>query len=149
MQSSEVSCASRNEFQYSKASEAMACEPVIQNVWSTNHCEDKSEPSSVHNNASDGEANFSFTYERPTMLNSSGSRLANTDGGKISYIHIAPKLDGRRLSYSGSMSENTESSPSNSPESSGVTSSHIYGDSSSPNKVGFSIKTCLFTGSFY
>ena len=149
MQANEIT--SRNEFQYANTNGETTVEPVIQNVWSQNQSAEKSECTSSHNVASEGEAHFTFSYERPSMLAtqqlSGGTRIATTDGGKISYIHIAPKVDGRRPSYSGSISENNSSSPSNSPEGAGVSASHVYGESQSPLKVGFEqYKWCLFTG---
>ena len=133
MQASEIS--PRNEYQYANTNAESGVEPIIQNVWSQKHSAEKSEGTSSV--ANDGESHFTFAYERPSMLavqQPSGTRIATT----ASFVHIAPKVDGRRLSYSGSVSENAASSPSNSPESSGVAATHVYGgENSTPIKVGF------------
>jgi hypothetical protein len=148
MQANEI--ASRNEFQYANTNGETSVEPVIQNVWSQKQNADKPDCTGSHSVASEGETHFTFAYERPSMLAAqqpSATRIATTDGSKISYVHIAPKVDGRRLSYSGSVSENTSSSPSNSPEGAGVSASHVYGESQSPLKVGIEYyRWCLFTG---
>lgn len=133
MQASEI--ASRNEYQYANTNVESSVEPIIQNVWSQKHSAEKTEGTSSV--ANEGDSHFTFAYERPSMLavqQSSGTRIATT----ASYVHIAPKVDGRRLSYSGSVSENAGSSPSNSPESSSVSATHVYGgESTTPIKVRF------------
>ena len=149
MQANEI--ASRNEFQYANTNGETNVEPVIQNVWSQKQSSEEPECTSNHSVVNENETHFTFAYDRPSMLATqplSGTRIATTDGNKISYVHIAPKVDGRRLSYSGSVSENNSSSPSNSPEGAGVSAaSRVYGESQTPLKVGFKqYKWCLFTG---
>lgn len=146
MQASEI--VSRTEFQYANTNGETneSFEPVIQNVWSQKQSGETPESSSSRSRASEGEPHLSFAYERASMLavQQPSTCIATTDGNKISYVHIAPKVDGRRLSYTGSLSENTGSSPSNSPERAGVSASHGYGENQSPVKVGFRLLTVVF-----
>lgn len=141
MQASEIT--SRKEFQFANANgeNSESFEPVIQNVWSQKQSGESSESTGSMSATSDKEPHFTFPYERASMLavqaSSSGTRIVTTDGSKISYVHIAPKVEARRLSYTGSIPENSGSSPSNSPEALGVSGTHLYGENSSPIKVGF------------
>lgn len=138
MQANEI--ASRNEFQYANTNGETNVEPVIQNVWSQKQSAEKTESTSGHSVANEGESHFAFAYERPSMLavqQLNGTRIATTDVNKISYVHIAPKVEGRRLSYTGSLSENASSSPSNSPDGAIVPARDLYVENQMPLKVGF------------
>ena len=143
MQANEIT--SRNEFQYANTNGETNVEPVIQNVWSQKESAEKAESTNSLSVVNEGESHFTFAYERPTMLAvqqpGATTRIATSDGNKISYVHIAPKVDGRRVSYSGSVSENTGSSPSNSPEN----AAHGYGENQNALKVRI-LLWYLFTG---
>lgn len=123
------------EFQYTNG-ETSHSEPVIQNVWSQKTAAKTSE-------SGEGEARFTYAYDRPSMIavqqQSNATRIPS-DVNQLSYIHIAPKLDSRRLSFSGSISENASSSPSNSPEGAGMSSNMVYDENHSPLKVG----SCIY-----
>lgn len=128
----------RTDFQYQASESAENYEPVIQHVWSQKPNDEKADTKVTMSGGSEKESHFNYGYERPTLLSgaqSCGTRMTASEGNKISFVHIAPKVDGRRLSYTGSQTENSGSSQSNSPEAMPVSSSNGFSESTSPNKV--------------
>ena len=131
----DVAAVIRTDFQYQSSEAAENYEPVIQHVWSQKANEEKVEAKTTMSGvSSEKESHFNYGYDRPTMLSTAQAcgttRMNASEASKISFVHIAPKVDGRRLSYSGSQPETSGSSPSNSPETVPISTSSEFGENS-------------------
>lgn len=144
----------RTDFQYQSSEAADNYEPVIQHVWSQKQNEEKADTKTTMSGVtSEKEAHFTYAYDRPTMLATAqacgSARINASEANKISFVHIAPKVDARRLSYNGSQAETSGSSPSNSPETVANSTCSGFGENLTPCKVrgalGKQWLVCLFS----
>ena len=140
----------RTDFQYQAGESVETFEPVIQHVWSKKPSEGSGEKSDATTTVTmssqkEQEVQHGYTYggyDRTSLIAGTqpcGTRIAaaaaaaaSSEANKLSFVHIAPKIDGRRLSYTGSLPETSSSPPSSSPD---ANPNAGFTESSSPSKV--------------